>query len=252
MTLFLSAWWLQLRILSKSPFFVSMAILTPLVYGSIAMLMAANQPGEVTTRIVLGAGLMGAWSTTLYGAAEALFMQRFSGTLELLIGAPRGLVAPVLGFSAATVTLGIYSVLAVWIWSVLVFRVRLEVPSPADLTLSLVVSFIGLVAAGLLLAGLYVITRQAIEITNVLEYPIWIVCGVLTSTSLLWPPLAWVGKLLPLGWAVEAIDITSAGGSPYFQLAMSLALSVLYFVVGLIFLGRLDLLARQKGTLRLR
>lgn len=243
-----AAWLLQLRLLSRSSFFVWMALLTPLVYCSLAAMMAG---GTVSLRVVLGAGLMGAWSTTLFGAAEALFMQRFSGTLELLIGAPRTLIAPVVGFAAATVTLGVYSVGASWVWATAVFRVRYVEAEVVAVLGASVVALVGLMAVGFFLSGLYVLTRRAMELTNVLEYPIWLVCGVLVPSTALWPPIAALGRLLPLGWATSALD-RPLGADWLADIGVSLALSGVYVVFGIVFLRRVDLLARRRGTLRLR
>lgn len=248
MRLAIAAWLLQLRLLSRSPFFVWMALLTPLVYCSIAAMMS---DGHASTRTIVGAGLMGAWSTTLFGAAEALFMQRYSGTLELLVGAPRSLVAPVFGFSLATVTLGVYSLVAAWIWSVLVFRTGGDGGDALAMVIAALVSMAGLVAVGVLLAGVYVVTRKAMELTNVLEYPIWLICGVLFPSSMLWPPFVILGRLIPLGWSTPALDLPVGpewGG----YLGASLVLTAVYLAVGVVLLRRIDTLARVRGTLRLR
>ncbi|QIZ97587.1 ABC transporter permease [Leifsonia sp. PS1209] len=228
-----------------------MAILTPIAYGTLAFFMAGPRPDD-GLRVVLGAGLLGAWSTTLYGAAEALFMQRFSGTLEFLIGAPRSLVAPVVGFSAATVTLGLYSLIASGAWCALFFHVNVRVDEPILLVVTLLASFVGLTAIGMLLAALYVVLRQAIEVTNVLEFPIWIACGVLAPATTLWSPVQWVGKLLPLGWSTQALDRVFASQDPIPDLCVALTLALLYSIVAVWLLRIVDLRARVKGTLRLR
>lgn len=251
MRLAVRAWILQFKVLSRSPFFVSMAVLTPIAYGSLAFLMMGGNDTN-GLRVVLGAGLLGAWSTTLYGAAEALFMQRFSGTLEFLIGAPRSLVAPVIGFAGAAVTLGVYSLVGMMIWTALFFHVPLGSVDPVGLLLTLLISFAGLTTVGMMLAALYVVVRQAIEITNVLEFPIWIVCGVLAPASTLWPPLQWIGKLLPLGWSSEALTKTTSGADPTIDLAIAALVTVVYLIVALWLLKVVDMRARVKGTLRLR
>lgn len=250
MSLFSAALRLQFRLLSRSPFFLSMALLTPVVYATIAGIQV-GAAGAVPFRIVLGAGLLGVWSTTLFGAAEALFMQRFSGTLELLVGAPRSLLVPVLGFSCASVLLGLYSIGAVWLWSTVAFHVEPLTASTPVTVLSLVVSFVGLAAVGVALAGVYVLTRQAMAISNMMEYPVWIVCGVLTPATSLWPPLLWIGKLLPLGWTVAAIDEVNPVAALR-DLAVAVAVAVGYFGLAEVVLARVDLLARVAGTLRLR
>lgn len=113
-------------------------------------------------------------------------------------------------------------------------------------------SFVSLTSIGVLLAGTYVLTRKGIEITNVMEYPIWIVCGVLVPAASLWAPIAWLGKLLPLGWSIAVIDRAALGDSPVGEAAMAILLSGFFFAVGVVLLRRIDLLARERGTLRLR
>lgn len=250
MRLLLASWWLQFRLLSRSPFFMGMAILTPLAYGSIALMMAG---GHMSARIMLGTGLMGAWSTTLFGAAEALFMQRFAGTLELMIGAPKSLVAPVLGFSAATVTLGVYSIMAVVVLGMSAGGVDIaEVRDPLGSTAAILVVVAALISMGTLLAGLCVLTRRAMEITNIMEYPVWLACGLVVPSAALWPPLSSLGQLFPLGWAMMAVDRAVAGANPWPIGAVAVGMAVLYVLAGMAVLHRVDLLARERGTLRLR
>jgi len=245
-----SAWKLQLRLLSRSSFFMSMALLTPVAYGAIALLMSGQ--GHVSVRVAIGAGLLGAWSATLYGAAEALFMQRFTGTLEFIVGAPKPLALSVAGFSAASASLGLYSVIAALAVSVVFFSDRLVLVDVWGTVLSLVLSLIGLMAVGMTLAALYVVTRQAIELTNVLEYPVWILCGVLVPASTLWPPLAWLGKTLPLGWSMDGLDAASEGRSPVLPLVVAAVLTMAYFALSVLLLRLVENLSRVKGTLTLR
>lgn len=245
-----AAWWLQFRILSRSPFFMGMSIMTPLAYGAIVLLMSH---GEMSLRAVLGTGLMGAWSATLFGAAEALFMQRFTGTLEFLVGAPRSLVAPVFGFASATVCLGVYSIVAVLAMSLAFGHIDANsLTAFGGIAVALLAVVLSLVAMGVFLAGLYVLTRRAIEITNVLEYPIWLACGIIVPTSALWVPLSACGLLFPLGWATLAVDRAASGADYWGALGMALALTALFTVLGIAFLHRVDVLARKRGTLRLR
>lgn len=250
MSLFTASWRLQLQLLSRNPFFVSMATLTPLAYGGIAYMMNASQP--VTIRLAIGAGLLGAWSICLYGAAEALFMQRFTGTLELIVGAPKSLSLPVAGFSAATATLGAYSIIISVAMAVILFGDRLSFANPVGTAFALLTSLAGLTVIGMTLAAFYVVTRQAIELTNVLEYPVWIVCGVIVPATSLWPPLAWIGKLTPLGWSMEALDATTTNADPLPALIGSTALIALYGFLAVVLLRLVDRRARETGTLALR
>ncbi|WP_285116260.1 ABC transporter permease [Leifsonia sp. fls2-241-R2A-40a] len=250
MRLLVAAWWLQFRLLSRSPFFLGMSLMTPLAYGGVTLLMSG---GEASLRAILGAGLLGAWSATMFGAAEALFMQRFAGTLEFLIGAPRSLVAPVFGFTAATVTLGVYSLAAVSVMAIAFARLGpIAISDPWGLIAALIAVLVSLVSMGTLLAGLYVLTRHAIEITNVMEYPIWLACGLVVPSAALWPPLSAAGHLFPLGWGMDALDGAISGSGAWGAAAAAVALAAMYGVAGILFLYRVDVLARRRGTLRLR
>lgn len=247
-----AAWWLQIRLLTTSPFFLGIAFMTPLAYLAIALLIQGEDgsPARVTEHVI-GAGLMGAWSATLYGAGEALYMQRWTGTLQLLVAAPRSLVGPVVGFSAAAVTLGGYSVVAVWVLARWVFGVSLTVQDGLAVAAGLVMCLLALSAIGMVLAAYYVLSRQALTVSNMLEYPIWIASGLLISTSVLWSPVVWVGKLLPFGWAVDVVH-RGIAGEPYVStLAMSVLVTSAYVGLGVFLLHRVDHAVRRTGRLGL-
>lgn len=252
MRLVFAAWWLQFKLFSRSPFFVSLALLTPIAYVTIALLMARNGNATETTRVVFGAGLLGTWSATLFGAGESLYMQRFTGTLTMLLSSPRSLFAPVLGFSLASVTLGLYSIVAVWFWSVAVFRVEISNANTFGLIVGLLVSLLALVSLGVVLAAYYILSRQAMAISNLLEYPIWIATGVLFPVSYLWSWMAWSGKILPLGWAVDVINRAIANRPYGLELYIATLLSALFIVFGYILLKKVDYKVRVSGELTLR
>ena len=58
----------------------------PVIFASIAFFMfeAGSRPGTLLY-VALGAGLMGIWSSTLFGSGGAIQWQRWQGTLELLV-----------------------------------------------------------------------------------------------------------------------------------------------------------------------
>lgn len=251
MSLIFAAWWLQFKLFSRSPFFVSLALLTPIAYATIALLMAGSENNTKSTYVLFGAGLLGTWSTTLFGAGESLYMQRFTGTLTMLLGSPRSLFAPVVGFSLASVTLGLYSIVAVWFWGVVVFHVKIGNAEAFGLIVGLLVSLLSLVSLGVVLATYYILSRQAMTISNLLDYPIWIVTGVLFPVSYLWSWMAWLGKILPLGWAVEVVN-RAITNRPYgFELSVAILLSLLFALLGYLLLKKVEYKVRVSGELSL-
>ena len=77
-------WLFHLKSLTNSTFFLLISVLQPIIFASIAFLMVENGNASGTLLYVaLGAGLMGIWSSTLFGSGGAIQWQRWQGTLGL-------------------------------------------------------------------------------------------------------------------------------------------------------------------------
>jgi ABC-2 type transport system permease protein len=102
------------------------------------------------------------------------------------------------------------------------------------------------------MASTFILWRNANALSNLLEYPIWLVTGLLVPISLLpgWvAPLSWV--LAPT-WGVRAIrDAALGGGNPLAAVGMCLALGALYLAIGALTVRHFEQLARDRATLSL-
>jgi ABC-2 type transport system permease protein len=250
--LFWVGWKFHLKGLTLSSFFLLISIVQPLIFASIAYYMYEAGAREGTLLYVaLGAGLMGMWSSTLFGSGGAIQWQRWQGTLELLIGAPPPFILTLLPLTLATASIGLYSIVATLLWGALLFDVPLSVEHPFLFALSLPTTTIALGLLGLVLASTFVLYRQASAFSNLLEYPIWLVSGLLVPISLLpgWvEPLSWV--IAPT-WGVRAIRDSALGGDPLFAIGMCVLLSVAYLVIGWFSMANFERLARKRATLSL-
>ncbi len=251
MRLIYFAWKIQFRLFSRSSFFMSLALLTPVAFVSIALIMARSVGYENPSTILFGTGLLGTWSTTLFGAGESLYMQRYSGTLANIFCAPKNLLLSVFGFSMASATLGVYSILSVWVFGVTVFKVEVK-GDLLGLGLALLISLFSLVSMGIVLAAFYILSRQAMTISNLLEYPIWIITGLLFPISTVAPILGIIGKILPLGWSVEAVKLSLARQSNWQALIVALLMSVGYLLIGVFLMKKVEYKVRVSGDLVLR
>jgi ABC-2 type transport system permease protein len=104
---------------------------------------------------------------------------------------------------------------------------------------------------GLLFASTFVLYRNANALSNMLEWPVLLVTGMLVPLSLLpgWShPIAWA--LAPT-WGVRAIREAALGGSPWPDVGMTLALGALYLALGALFLRYFEVAARRNATLAL-
>ena len=252
MRLFYVGWKFHLKGLTLSGFFLLVSVLQPLVFATIAFYMwkAGKSPGTLLY-VALGAGLMGMWSATLFGSGGAIQWQRWQGTLEILVAAPPRFLWTIVPLTLATATVGLYAIVATLFWGRVLFGVPLELEHPLLFVLALPATVLGLGLLGLVLASTFVLYRHANAFSNLLEYPVWLVTGLLVPVSLLpgfVEPLSWV--LAPT-WGVRAIRESALGGEPLTAIAMCLLLSAIYLAVGALTMANFERLARQRATLSL-
>lgn len=253
MRLFYAGWLFHLKSLSNSLFFVLISVLQPVIFASIAFFMyeSGRRPGTLLY-VALGAGLMGIWSSTLFGSGGAIQWQRWQGTLEIVVAAPAPFLLVLVPLTLATATIGLYSIVGTLFWGRLFFGVPLDFVHPFQLAVALPATVISLGLMGLLLASTFVLYRQASAFSNLLEYPVWLATGLLVPLSLLPGWVTWISWGLAPTWGIKAIRAAAlGGGDAWSAIGMCVLLGAVYLVLGAIFMKNFERLARQRATLSL-
>ncbi len=243
---------LHFKMLSRAPMDVMSAAVWPLVYATLAYLMfRAGGTPETLLVASLGAAIMGIWSVTTVGAADAIQRQRWHGVLELLVAAPTPFWAVLLPITIATSAIGVYSLASTLLWGRLLFGIPLELEHPLLFLLSIPPMVVSIGLLGFLMASVIVRFRAGWAVGNMFEYPVWLVTGLLIPVSLLpgWlEPVSWV--LAPT-WGMRALKDSAFGGSPWPEIAACAGLAVVYALAGALLLGRFLTSARRRATLSL-
>ena len=247
------AWLFHLKGLSSSGFFLLTAVLQPIIFASIAFFMFESGQREGTLLYVaLGAGLMGIWSSTLFGSGGSIQWQRWQGTLELSVAAPTRFLWVMLPLTVATASIGLYSVVATLAWGWLFFGMPFELAEPLLFALALPVTILSLGLLGLVLASTFVLYRNANAFSNLLEYPVWLVTGLLVPLSLLPGWVEWISWVLAPTWGIRALRNAAFGGDEAWPaIGMCVLLGAVYLALGAVFLQNFERLAREKATLSL-
>jgi len=250
--LFYTGWLFHMKSLSLSSFFILSTAVLPVFYATIAyyMFRTGARPGSLLYAS-LGAGMMGIWSSTLFGSGGAIQWQRWQGTLEYVIGAPPPLILVLLPLTIATASIGLYSMTTTLLWGWLFFDVPFHVAHPVWFAVALPAAVLSLGLLGLVMASTFVLMRNANSLSNLLEYPVWLVTGLLVGISLLpgWTrPLSWA--LAPT-WGIRGIRQAAIGGEPGIAIAVCLGLGAVYLVIGHFTLRYFERLARERATLAL-
>jgi ABC-type polysaccharide/polyol phosphate export permease len=248
--------WFNVKFLLTSEFFILITFLSPLIFATMAFFLfqlGDHRGGQTLLFAALGSGMMGVWSTTLFGCGGAIAWQRWEGTLELLVTAPTRYDFILAGQTFGAVIFGFYGIVTTIAWGVILFGMPLEATFPLILPLSLVAAVISLGALGMLIATSFVLYRHANALGNLLEYPIWLITGLLVPIATLpaWiQPVSW---LLAPTWGMEAIRGAALGDQPpWLAIAMCFALAVVYYLLSRILLRYVLDKARRDASLALR
>jgi len=242
----------RVRELIVSRWFLLLCFLQPVIFATIAFYMfkAGGRPGTLLYA-ALGAGMMGIWSSTLFGSGGALQWNRWQGTLELLVAAPPPFIVVLLPLTLATSVTGAYSLAATLGWGWLLFDVPLHLVHPLAFVVAVPAAVFSLGLMGLLMASSFILYRHANALSNLLEYPVWVATGLIFPLALLpdWvTPLSW---LLAPRWGIDAIRHAALGGDVWFPVAMCAATGTAYPVLAAAFLRIFARAARARATLAL-
>ena len=236
-----------------SRWFLLISVLQPVIFATIAFYMfkAGGQPGTLLYA-ALGAGMMGIWSSTLFGSGGALQWNRWQGTLELLVASPPPFIVVLLPLTLATSVTGAYALASTLFWGRIFFGVPLHFAHALAFAVAIPAAVFSLGLMGLLMGSSFILYRNANALSNLLEYPVWVATGLLFPLALLpgWvTPLSW---LLAPRWGIDAIRHAALGSGPvWFPIAMCAATGAAYLVLAAVFLQIFERAARARATLAL-
>ena len=161
--LFWTGWVFNIKNLTMSGFFILNATISPIFFATIAHYMFASgtRPGSGLLYASLGAGMMGIWSSVLFGSGGLIQWQRWQGTLEYVIVVPPRLIQVVLPMTVATASIGLYSIASTLLWGRVIFGLPLNFIHPAWFIVALVAAIVSLGLLGLVLSSTFVLLRNA-------------------------------------------------------------------------------------------
>lgn len=197
---------LQLTVTFKRPAFRFAAFIQPLMFVSITYFMfrfADKQDLQVF--VVIGSGMAGLWSSIVYSSAGDIDRERSMGTLESLILAPVDFRLVMLGKVLGNGLLGLISMVLSLLYAWLFYGAQLRFSHPGLLLLGIFLVMVSCVAMSLLLAPLFTLSRSSNALMNGLEYPLFMLSGILFPVESLPVWLKPVSFLLAPTWAMRIL-----------------------------------------------
>lgn len=249
----LIAFEMTLKQAATDAFIIFGVIVQPLMIAIMALYVLGAEGQEIAIFIVVGSGLTGLWDGVLFQSGNSITAERWTGTLEVLVGMPTPLAVVTFGKNLAYVTQSLLSMVVSYFLASIIFGYPLNVQSPIPFAASLVLTVLSFVSLGLLLSTLFVLNPDVQRWQNGLEFPVFILSGFLFPIALLpfWTtPFSYI--LAPY-WAAEALHAASQSSvgitTLAFEWGMLILLAALYLALAGILFRRVLYKARSEATL---
>jgi ABC-2 type transport system permease protein len=242
---------MSFRQLVMDAFVIFTVLVQPLLIALLALWMLPGQ--EYAMYVVVGSGMTGLWSSLLFMGGNSINVERWSGTLETLVGVPTSLSVIVIGKNLANVFQSLASMIVAYLLAALIFGYDLHIQQPLLFGVSLVLTVIAFMSFGLIIAPIFVMNPSVQAWQNAMEFPVYILCGFLFPIALLPQWTTPFSYILPPYWAARALHGTSTGAAPLEQTLFAWLMLLIFCAIDLFIAGwlfkRMLIKARTDATL---
>ena len=235
------------------PMFRFCVISQPILFGLIlGMIYLEKSNIDFTLFTVFGSGLSTFWSSICFSSASDIHRERWYGTLETIYSAPVGFKWIVLGKIIGNSLWGVFSIGLSFSVVVLLFQRQIIIGNVSLLLIGLFLMTISLIAIGYLFAALFTLSRNARIMMNFMEYPVYILCGILFPLEQLPLLIRSFAYVLSPTWAVKIIHLAVSGNSFFSAINYIVGLvviTIIYGVLAVYFFEKIDVKCRVEATL---
>lgn len=234
-------------------FIIFTILIQPLLIALLALWMLQDKGAEYAVFVVVGSGMTGLWSSLLFISGNSINVERWSGTLETLVGVPTPFEVIVFGKNLANVFQSLISMVSSYALAAWLFGYDLSISQPALFLVSLFLTVVAFISFGLIIAPVFVMNPSVQQWQNAMEFPIYILSGFLFPIAMLPVWSVPISYILPPYWAARAMHATSTGNEPLGQVLFYMGMLVLFSAIDLLIASRLFQLmlvkARRDATL---
>jgi ABC-2 type transport system permease protein len=230
---------MSLRNQFSEGFVIFAVIFQPMIIAILALFMLKDKGGDYAMFVVVGSGLTGLWSSLLFVSGNSINVERWTGTLESLVGMPTPFEVIVFGKNLANVVQSLLSMISSYSLAAFLFGYSLTLTQPLLFFITLLISMFAFICFGLTISPVFVMYRSVQQWENAMEFPVYIICGFLFPVALLPQWTTPVSYLLPPYWAALALHGTSTALMPLNQVLFAWAMMILSSFVSLVVASQL-------------
>lgn len=243
---------LQFQIVTSDRSYLNEIVANPFFAVMFLGVVRAANRSDLTAFALVAPVLITMWGMALDISGDVVDYDRGAGILEQVVASPTNLGIVIFGRVLTVSALSMVAVVETWLVARVGFGVDVTVEHPLLLVATLIATCIAVTGTALIMAGAFVLARSARTYQNTLNYPIYLLSGVLVPLSFL---PAWIrpfGRGLFLSWSADLLRGTLQAGpveGVAAGLCMILLLGGLGFAAGYLLLDRVLRRVRILGTL---
>jgi len=238
-----------------STYYLIFGLLEPIVFTFVFSLMFQWGGAEnYIPYIAVASGIMGMWSVTVFVSGGNIEWERFLGTLELLMATPTSFIEIMFGKILANSALTIESIGVSLLSAYFFFQKQINVAYPMLFIIVILASVVSLSILGLVLVSAFTVSRSTWALANMLEYPVWILTGVMFPISQLPSWILPFSYILSPTWCAEALKMSVFGGdvsNVLFDLLIVGILTFFYYLLAKILFILIEHYVKKTGALQL-
>lgn len=225
--------------------------------GYVFVYRAIQAPEDYIGFAVIGGAMTAFWLNVMWSMSAQLYWEKETGNLALYIMAPNSLMAILLGMALGGMFATTLKAAVILILGSLVFHVQFTVSSFVQLFGVFSLTMAALYGLGMLFASLFLLFgRDAWQITNMLQEPVYFLSGFYFPVRSFGFALAAAASFLPLTLGMDAIRQLAFASGPTLgfisvpiEIGVLAVLAVAFVAAAKYWLDRMERLAIQEGTL---
>jgi ABC-2 type transport system permease protein len=191
--------------------------------------------------------------TMMLLAGAAFDAERWQGTLETVLLSPANRIAILLGGALANALNYMWMLVALALSWVAFIQVNVFITDFLALFLSLLLSYLAIVALGMCMETFEIYSRRGSMITAWFQEPIMFLSGQVFPLQSMPAILLPLSYLLPLTFGLIAVRLTMFGGATLFDVAVPLAalavMTICFLVLAMVLVNFAERRAKAKATL---
>lgn len=243
---------LQYRIVTADRSYLNEIVANPFFAVIFLGVIKAANRDDLTTFALVAPVLITLWGMALEISGDVVDYDRSAGILEEVVATPTPLSLVVFGRVFTVSALSLVAVAETWLVARLGFGVTVTIEHPVLLLATLVATCFAMTGTALVMASAFVLARSARTYQNTLNYPIYLLSGVLVPISFLPAWLRPFSRCLFLSWSADLLRSALRTGpvdGAVVGLAMIVLLGAAGLVAGVMLLSRVLERVRHLGTL---